>query len=65
MPFVLPAPLLVFSEHQIVLFFFNKLQALSFPGAQTVKNLPTMQTWSLGLQDPLEKEMATHSSILA
>ena len=36
--------------------------------AQTVKNLPTIQeTWvqSLGQEDPLEKEMATHSSILA
>ena len=36
--------------------------------AQTVKNLPVMQeTWvqSLGREDPLEKEMATHSSILA
>ena len=36
--------------------------------AQTVKNLPAMQvTWVrfLGLEDPLEKEMATHSSILA
>jgi len=35
--------------------------------AQTVKNLPTMQdTWlrSLDGEDPLEKEMATHSSIL-
>ena len=33
-----------------------------------VKNLLAMQeTWvrSLGLEDPLEKEMATHSSILA
>ena len=33
-----------------------------------VKNLPAMQdTWvqSLGWEDPLEKEMATHSSILA
>ena len=33
-----------------------------------VKHLPTMQeTWvqSLGWEDPLEKEMATHSSILA
>ena len=33
-----------------------------------VKCLPTMQeTWdrSLGWEDPLEKEMATHSSILA
>ena len=36
--------------------------------AQLVKNLPTMQeTWvrSLGWKDPLEKGMATHSSILA
>ena len=36
--------------------------------AQTVKHLPAMQeTWiqSLGWEDPLEKEMATHSSTLA
>ena len=36
--------------------------------AQTVKRLPIMQeTWvqSLGWEDLLEKEMATHSSILA
>ena len=36
--------------------------------AQTVKHLPTMQeTWvrSLVREDPLEKEMVTHSSILA
>ena len=36
--------------------------------AQTVKRLPTMQetqVQSLGQEDPLEKEMATHSSILA
>ena len=36
--------------------------------AQTVKNLPAVwETWvrSLGWEDPLEKEMATHSSILA
>ena len=35
---------------------------------QTVKNLPAMQdTWvpSLRWEDPLEKGMATHSSILA
>ena len=33
-----------------------------------VKNLPTMrETWvqSLGREDPLEKEMATHSSALS
>ena len=36
--------------------------------AQRVKNLPAMwETWvqSLGWEDPLEKEMATHTSILA
>ena len=39
--------------------------------AQWVKNPPAMQetqeTWaqSLGWEDPLEKEMVTHSSILA
>ena len=36
--------------------------------AQAVKNLPTMQetqVQSLGWEDPLEKGMATHSSILA
>ena len=35
--------------------------------AQTVKNLPGMQdtrVQSLGWEDPLEKEMETHSSIL-
>ena len=36
--------------------------------AQTVKNLPGMQETqvpSLGWEDPLEKGIATHSSILA
>ena len=36
--------------------------------AQMVRNLPAMwKTWvlSLGWEDPLEKGMATHSSILA
>ena len=36
--------------------------------AQVVKNLPAIQEiWvsSLGQEDPLEKEMATHSSTLA
>ena len=36
--------------------------------AQTVKRLPTMwetQVGSLGQEDPLKKEMATHSSIVA
>ena len=36
--------------------------------AQMVKNLPAMQETQVrffGQEDPLEKEMATHSSILA
>ena len=36
--------------------------------AQMVENLPAMgetRAWSLGLEDPLEKGMATHSTILA
>ena len=40
----------------------------AFLGAQMVKNLPAMQesqVQSLGQEDPLEKGMAAHSSILA
>ena len=39
-----------------------------FPGGSVVKNLPAKQetqVQSLGQEDPLEKEMSTHSSILA
>ena len=41
---------------------------MGFPDGSVVNNLPVMQeTWvrSLGGEDPLEEEMATHSSILA
>ena len=41
---------------------------IGFPGGSAVKNLPTMQeteVQSLHQADPLEKEMRTHSSILA
>ena len=41
---------------------------VGFPGGSVVKNLPAKQErWvrSLGQEDPLEKEMAIHSSILA
>ena len=40
---------------------------LGFLGGSVVKNLPEMQeaqVWSLGGEDPLEKKMETHSSIL-
>ena len=48
---------------------FDSVQ--SFPGGSVVRNLSAVQeiqkTWilSLGREDPLEEEMATHSSILA
>ena len=55
--------------------FSNISRALAmlqgFPGGSMVKNLPEMQeiheTWvrSLGGEDPLEEEMASHSCILA
>ena len=38
-----------------------------FPGDSVIKNLPAMkETWVqfLGLENPLEKAMATHSSVL-
>ena len=41
---------------------------LSFPGGSVIKNPPAMQesqVQSLGQEDPLEKEMTTHFSILA
>ena len=42
--------------------------SMGFPGGSVVKNPPVMQKmWvrSLGQEDPLEKEMASHSSVLA
>ena len=45
----------------------ERLSLCSSLVAQTVKSLPAMQetrVQSLGGEDPLEKEMATHSSIL-
>ena len=44
------------------------LFSMTFLVAQMVKNLPAMQETMvrpLGQEDPLEKELATHSSILA
>ena len=52
-------------------FYFIKFYFRGFPAGSVVKNLPAMQEtpetqiWSLGWEDPLEKEMATHSCILA
>ena len=44
------------------------LDTLDFPGGSVVKNLPAMQEMqvqSLGREDTLEKQMATHFSVLA
>ena len=41
---------------------------MGFPGGSVVKNLPAkeeMWVQSLGQEDPLQQEMATHSSVLA
>ena len=46
----------------------GSVSSLAALEAQMVKNLPAMQetqVQSLGWEDPLEEEMATHSSILA
>ena len=53
-------------SHYIIL--FSNILSWVFLVAQMVKNLPAMQETripSLGGEDPLEKEMAAHSSILA
>ena len=58
----------VFGLHPGTAFWTLVLTMMAvFPGAQMVKNLPAMQETqvrSLGQEDPLEKGMATYSSIL-
>ena len=52
----------VFKYYVVIMLFWASLVA------QMVENLPAVwetQTRSLGWEDPLEEEMATHSSILA
>ena len=58
--------------YSVTLIYFINWTIIAFNGAslmvQTVENLPAIQetqVWSLGWEDPLEKRMATHSSILA
>ena len=49
-------------------FLVNIYEVLGFPGGSVVKNPPAnaeIQVQSLGQEDPLEKGMATQSSILA
>ena len=55
-------------ERNLVKMRFNVCSYISSLVSQMVKNLPAIwETWvqSLGQENPLEKEMATHSSILA
>ena len=50
---------------KFILYIF--VQGLTSLVSQMAKNLPAMQdtqVWSLGWEDPLEKEMSTHSSLL-
>ena len=56
------------NEPICVLIFKRILINVGFPNGLVVKNPPTMQEMkirSLGQEDPLEEEMATHSIILA
>ena len=70
-PFPLPTPPL--SLFPFLPFIIDELSLFTSINqtslvVQMVKNIPVMQeswVWSLGWEDPLEKEMATHSSILA
>ena len=60
----LPGEISIRSDMQIIPPYGRKTYLV----AQMVKHLPTMQetqVQSLGWEDPLEKEMATHSSTLA
>ena len=49
----------------------NNNEGMCFPGGSAIKNIPAMQETqemqigALGQEDPLKKEMATHSSIFA
>ena len=52
----------------VVNYFSSPKKLMGFPGSSVVKNPPANAgtgVQSLGREDPLEKEMATHSSILA
>ena len=57
-------------ESSLGSFFFIRdlIPFMGFPGVSVVKNPPAKQetrVQTLGQEDPLEKEMATHSTILA
>ena len=52
----------------VTIVYIHVMNQAGFAGGSVVKNLPAMQEMqiqTLGWEDPLEKEMATPSSILA
>ena len=57
--------------HRFYLHCYANMFTMGFPYGSAVKNptamqkIQVMQDQSLGQEDPLEEEMATHSSILA
>ena len=54
-------------QFAFLLFSYKMCKIVGFPGSSVVKDhLPLQETqvWSLGQEDPLEKEMATLSRIL-
>ena len=56
------------SSLDILFLVEDTLYGLDVPSGSVVKNLPAMQEiwiWSLGWEDAQEKELSTHSSILA
>ena len=59
--------LTIFWEHHLLILVSAK-DYIGFPGGSVVKNPSAMRetpVWSQGQEDPPEKEMTTHSSILA
>ena len=57
----------IYTSTHVCLYIYTHIYG-AFLVAQMVKNLPAMrETWiqSLGWDDPMEKGMATHCSILA
>ena len=67
MPFLFTFSLISL-QFVITVFYPSASPILGFPGGLEVTSPPAMQeTWvrSLGWEDPLEEEMAIHSSILA
>ena len=67
-PFLSFSIFFLFLKSVLIFFSGNPKIPPGFPDGSSVKNPPAVwETWvqSLGWEDPLEKEMATHSSILA